>query len=100
MPTGEIAQGKRSENARALAAPAVRGLLCTINLFGVQVEKEAAAAKRSGIAKNLPLKTAEGSKYDRSGESPAIAAKLAKDAGIPNITSAGMRQIKELRQTA
>jgi hypothetical protein len=75
--------------------------LAADNLFGRQAEKEAAEAVGGRPRKDEqkpPLKTAEVFKLDRSGESHERAAKLAAEAGIPNISPAGMRAIKEVRE--
>jgi hypothetical protein len=69
----------------------VQRYLAADSLFGEQAEKEAAIAKLSGVAQNLPLKTAERNGKNRSGESHERAAKLATEAGISNIC-AGLRR--------
>jgi hypothetical protein len=76
------------------------------NLFGEQAEKEAQIARiRKPVS--VPVKIPEQkddqiipvflSGKDRSREWDARAAKLATEAGIPNITPQGMREIRKIR---
>jgi len=76
-------------------APRSRCLPAVVGAEPKQPDRSRAGRETSGRitdSKALPLKTAEGNKKDRSGDSHERAAKLATEAGITGIAPMGMRQ--------